>query len=207
MANARNLANLANNVTTDGRLKEAGCSGIVGTALGGTASNITVTAGGVFYGTGSGVACTTNMGATSGQILLSNGAGAPYWGSLPAATTTQLASGSFMMGMSSVTISPLMLTTYKFVYIYISNLNCMMSYGLQVGSANISNQSNSFPSFGMVMIDLINNTASATMMRTSGSGVAYLSGTPNITTMSGSITMSVMATTFTSGSYILYGQP
>ena len=60
MSYARNLGNLANNVTSDGRLTNSGCSGIVGIASGGTNSNITVTAGGVIYGTGSAFDCTTS---------------------------------------------------------------------------------------------------------------------------------------------------
>lgn len=207
MSNARNLANLANNVSADGRLMQSGCSGLISTSLGGLQQSTTTYVGGVVYGTGSGFAMTQNLGATSGQVLLSTGTGAPYWGALPSASLTQLSSGSFMMGMSSVTISPLMLSSYKALYLYISNLNCMMSYGLSIGTALVSNQSNATSAWGMIMLDLVNNTGSATLMRVSGSGVSYMSGTTGINQMTGSITISCGPTTFTSGSYVLYGQP
>lgn len=207
MSNARNLGNLANNVSADGRLMPSGCSGVVSTSLGGFQQSLTTYTGGVIYGTGSGFACTQNLGATSGQVLLSGGAGIPFWGALPAAELTQLSSGSFMMGMSSITISPLILSNYKFLYIYISNLNCMMTYGLTIGTALVSNQSNATSAWGMIMLDLVNNTGSATLMRTSGSGVSYLSGTTGINQMTGSITIGCSPTTFTSGTYVLYGQP
>jgi hypothetical protein len=65
-------------------------TGIVAIANGGTNSTATPTAGGVGYGTGSAHAYTT--AGTSGQALLSGGAGAPTWGDVAA-----FASGTIML--------------------------------------------------------------------------------------------------------------
>lgn len=58
----------------------AGWTGLLSIARGGTNSNATPTAGGVGYGTGT--AHAYSSAGTSGQALLSGGAGAPTWGTL-----------------------------------------------------------------------------------------------------------------------------
>jgi hypothetical protein len=59
-------------------------SGLLAVAVGGTNSNATPTAGAVAYGTGSAYAFTT--AGTAGQVLVSNGAGAPTYGSVNGGT-------------------------------------------------------------------------------------------------------------------------
>ena len=206
MSQAQNLGKLANNVSADGRILSSGLVNAVSISNGGFGSAVSVTAGSVFCGLGvAGIG--SIAGGTSGQVLISQGSANPIWGASPAAEVTQLASASIMGGFNSFTISPLMLTTYKFLYLYFVNLNCMFPYSLTIGSASLSSQSNTTSSMGMIMLDLINNACSATSMRVSGSGAAYMSGTHNVSQFTTSITVSCGATTFTSGNYILYGQP
>lgn len=69
-------------------------------ASGGTNATATPTAGAVPYGTGSAYAFTS--AGTSGQVLTSNGASAPTWGSAPAPTAAQ---GASMVLVTSVTAS------------------------------------------------------------------------------------------------------
>lgn len=59
-------------------------SGLLAVAVGGTNSNATPTAGAVAYGTGSAYAFTS--AGTAGQVLISNGAGAPTYGSVNGGT-------------------------------------------------------------------------------------------------------------------------
>ena len=87
MTQAFNLSQLANKVNTSGQLDAS--TGLVNAtpiAAGGTNNgSLAVTAGGVLYTDGSKV---VNVGAgTSGQALLSSGAGAPVWGSAGATGT------------------------------------------------------------------------------------------------------------------------
>ena len=84
MTQAFNLSQLANKVNTSGQLDvSTGASGTLPIANGGTNNgSLSVTAGGVLYTDGSKV---VNVGAgTSGQALLSQGAGAPTWSALSA---------------------------------------------------------------------------------------------------------------------------
>lgn len=111
MSNAFNLSQLANFVDSSGKLNIAtGSTGTLPLAQGGTNNgSLAATAGGVLYTDGSKV---VNVGAgTSGQVLQSNGAGAPAWatpsgggvtslnGQTGAITnTTQYAIGSYILG-------------------------------------------------------------------------------------------------------------
>ena len=61
-------------------------SGTLAIANGGTNTTATPTAGGVAYGTGSAYAITA--AGTAGQVLTSNGAAAPTWGSFPGAVSS-----------------------------------------------------------------------------------------------------------------------
>ena len=79
-------------------------SGTLSIARGGTNSTATPTAGGVGYGTGTAHAYTT--AGTSGQVLTSNGAGAPTW-STAAATGVTSVSQTFTGGLISVSGSPI----------------------------------------------------------------------------------------------------
>lgn len=82
MTQAWNLSQLANKVNTSGQLDvSTGVSGTLPIANGGTNNaSLGVTAGGVVYTDGS---KQMNTGAgTSGQVLLSGGAGAPTWGTV-----------------------------------------------------------------------------------------------------------------------------
>lgn len=84
MTQAWNLSQLANKVNTSGQLDvSTGASGVLPVANGGTNNNVTPTAGGVIYGTGTAMA--TSAAGTSGYFLQSTGAGAPTWASLSAA--------------------------------------------------------------------------------------------------------------------------
>jgi hypothetical protein len=70
--------NIATNLRVGGNITAATWNGAtIGIAYGGTNSTATPTAGGVPYGTGTAYAFTT--AGTAGQILQSNGAGAPTW--------------------------------------------------------------------------------------------------------------------------------
>lgn len=68
MTIARNLSELANGVDSNGILTHSG---------GGTGTNATPTAGAVVYADGTKQAYT--LAGTTGQVLTSNGSGAPTW--------------------------------------------------------------------------------------------------------------------------------
>lgn len=88
MTQAFNLSQFANFLNTSGQLSltGSGITGALGIANGGTNNgSLAVTAGGVLYTDGTKI---VNVGAgTSGQALLSQGAGAPIWGSAGATGT------------------------------------------------------------------------------------------------------------------------
>ena len=75
------------NITTVGTITSGTWNGgIIPLAYGGTNANLTATAGGSVYSTGSASAITA--AGTTGQILYSNGASAPTWNNVPSITTT-----------------------------------------------------------------------------------------------------------------------
>ena len=81
-----------------------GVTGILPIANGGTNSTATATAGGVGYGTGTAHAYTA--AGTSGQLMTSNGAGAPTWQN-PAPTGVTSVAQTFTGGLISVAGSPI----------------------------------------------------------------------------------------------------
>ena len=113
MSNAFNLSQLANFVNSSGQVAlGTGVTGTLPVANGGTNNgSLAVTAGGTLYTDGSKI---VNVGAgTSGQVLTSNGAGAPTWatpsgggvtslnGQTGSVTSTDLyAIGSFILARS-----------------------------------------------------------------------------------------------------------
>ncbi len=82
----------------------SGVTGILPIANGGTNSTATATAGGVGYGTGTAHAYTA--AGTSGQLMTSNGAGAPTWQN-PAPTGVTSVAQTFTGGLISVAGSPI----------------------------------------------------------------------------------------------------
>ena len=84
MTQAWNLSQLANKVNAAGKLDAGtGLANAVPVANGGTNNaSLGVVAGGIYYGDGSKIVETS--AGTSGQVLLSGGAGAPTWGTLSA---------------------------------------------------------------------------------------------------------------------------
>jgi hypothetical protein len=79
-------------------------TGTLPVASGGTNATATPTAGAVAYGTGTAYAFTA--AGTSGQVLTSNGAGAPTWAAAAATGVTSVAS-TFTGGLISVSGSPI----------------------------------------------------------------------------------------------------
>lgn len=78
-------------------------TGILPLEAGGTNSSLTALNGGVVYSTSSGLAITP--AGVSGQVLTSNGAGAPSWGALPGATTITLNGDASGSGTSSISVT------------------------------------------------------------------------------------------------------
>ena len=84
-----------------------GVTGTLPIANGGTNSTSTATAGGIGYGTGTAHAYTA--AGTTGQVLTSNGAGAPTWAAAAATGVTSVAQ-TFTGGLISVSGSPITTT-------------------------------------------------------------------------------------------------
>ena len=91
---------IGNNTNAASGLAVLNSSGYLAVAQGGTNSNATPTAGGVGYGTGTAHAYTS--AGTSGQVLQSNGSGAPTWANASTGTVTSVSAGT---GMSFSTIT------------------------------------------------------------------------------------------------------
>lgn len=125
MTQAFNLSQLANKVNTSGQLDvSTGLTGTISTSnlptipinKGGTNNaSLAVTAGGVVYTDGSAL---QNVGlGTSGYYLQSNGASAPTWTAVSAGGMTALAQATITSGAATYTVSSLVLTSYKFLFI------------------------------------------------------------------------------------------
>jgi hypothetical protein len=113
MTQAFNLSQFANKVNTSGQADlTTAVTGTLPVANGGTNNNaLAVTAGGVLYTDGSKV---VNVGAgTSGQALLSSGAGAPVWGS--AGATGTLKNIQYFTVAGTSTYTPTSGTTFVIV--------------------------------------------------------------------------------------------
>jgi hypothetical protein len=70
---------------------------------GGTGSSLTAVNGGIIYSTASGMAVST--AGTAGQVLTSNGSGAPTWSALPGATEITLSGDATGTGTSAITVT------------------------------------------------------------------------------------------------------
>lgn len=90
--------------SSGGATPDLSLTGTVAIANGGTNTTTTPTAGAIAYGTGSAYAF--SLAGTAGQVLTSNGAGAPTWSAAASGTVTSVAQ-SFTGGLISVSGSPI----------------------------------------------------------------------------------------------------
>ena len=90
--------------SSGGATPDLSLTGTVAIANGGTNATATPTAGAIAYGTGSAYAF--SLAGTTGQVLTSNGAGAPTWAAAASGTVTSV-SQTFTGGIISVSGSPI----------------------------------------------------------------------------------------------------
>lgn len=78
-------------------------SGILPVTNGGTGTDSTPTAGSIVYGNGTSFAFTS--AGSSGQVLTSNGSGAPTWAALPGSSTITVSGDATGSGTSAITLT------------------------------------------------------------------------------------------------------
>jgi Chaperone of endosialidase len=171
-----------------------GVTGVLPIANGGTNSSATATAGGVGYGTGTAHAYTA--AGTSGQVLTSNGSGAPTWSNASGGTVTSV--GMTVPAFLSVTGSP----------VTSSGTLALSLSGTALPVANGGTGQTSYTDGQLLIGNSTGNTLSKATL-TAGSGVTITNGNGSISisaTGSGGTVTSV-GQTFTGGLISVAGSP
>jgi hypothetical protein len=117
----------------------ANVSGTLPIANGGTNSTATPTAGGIGYGTGTAIAITA--AGTSGQALISNGAGAPSWGVAGATVTTTSTNATFYPVFNASTSGSLTTANVNASFTYNPSLGTLLAPQVAASNGLVLNNS------------------------------------------------------------------
>jgi hypothetical protein len=173
-------------------------------------------AGGIAYATSTTALAAIGAG-TAGQALLSGGAGAPTWGTLPAAGGMTLLGTLATTSGTTVTLSGLDLTSYKFLVATFDSVSTNNNGSLRLGSTTgflLSDVTGGIAAGvnGIFTTDLTNGRSTSVTaqynvgLNQMSSGTPAYAGNQNVvTTASTSITFGYSAGSFDAGSILIYG--
>jgi hypothetical protein len=207
MGQSFNLSQVANKVNSNGQYDVQQLTGVFGIAQGGTNNtSLSTPLGSVLYTDGSAIQSTS--AGSSGQFLVTNGpSSVPSWASL-SSTANLLLGQANMSGSGTITVSGLSLSSFKMVLVEIKNASTMMAISsLNIGTATCNWNSTTTGSFnGSVLIDLTYGGCGG--MGIGSPAFPFVSpakGSHGYTTASMSISVQALATSFMSGTMILWG--